>query len=60
MLIEKYVRTVYEHVKRSEGDLDMYVALRRVLLRGIQDEEEARAVIRFLRKTYMRLIHEEE
>ncbi|MCG3107801.1 tRNA (cytidine-2'-O-)-methyltransferase TrmJ [Metallosphaera sp. J1] len=59
-LVEKYVKTLYDTVKRSDGDDAMYIATKRSLLRGIRDEEEGRAVVRFLRKVYMRMIHGNE
>ncbi|AWR99433.1 tRNA (cytidine-2'-O-)-methyltransferase TrmJ [Metallosphaera hakonensis] len=59
-LIEKYVKTLYEAIRRGDGDEAMYIAVKRSLLRGIKDEEEGRAVVRFLRKIYMRMIHGNE
>lgn len=59
-LVDKYVKTLYDAIKRSNGDEAMYIATKRSLLRGIRDEEEGRAVVRFLRKVYMRMIHSNE
>ncbi|AEB96092.1 tRNA (cytidine-2'-O-)-methyltransferase TrmJ [Metallosphaera cuprina] len=58
--IDKYVKLIYNDVRRSDGDDAMYVATKRSLFRGIRDEEEGRAVVRFLRKVYMRILHTQE
>ncbi len=49
-LIDKYSYQLYELIKKTPEDYAMYVALKRALIRGVTDEEEARTVIRVLRK----------
>jgi TrmH family RNA methyltransferase len=59
-LIDKYTRELYELIKRSEDDYKMYIALKRAIIRGVKDEEEARVIIHFLRKLYTRILHNEK
>ncbi|BDB97683.1 tRNA (cytidine-2'-O-)-methyltransferase TrmJ [Saccharolobus caldissimus] len=59
-LIDKYTRELYELIKRSDDDYKMYIALKRAIIRGVKDEEEARVIIHFLRKLYTRIIHNEK
>jgi TrmH family RNA methyltransferase len=56
-LLDKYSRLLYELIKSYEGDLSMYFALKRALIKGVSDEEEAKTIIRFLRKIYTRILH---
>ncbi|MCQ4336341.1 MAG: RNA methyltransferase, partial [Sulfolobales archaeon] len=41
---------IYNLLRKTEEDLAIYLALKRVLIKGVSDEEEARTVIRTLRK----------
>ncbi|MUN28585.1 tRNA (cytidine-2'-O-)-methyltransferase TrmJ [Sulfuracidifex metallicus] len=59
-LIDRYVRTIYELVKPSDESIEMYVAMRRTLVGGIRDNEQARAVVHFLRKLYVTLVYSGE
>ncbi|AOL15753.1 RNA methyltransferase [Sulfolobus sp. A20] len=59
-LIDKYSKDLYELLKRTDDDYKMYIALKRSLVRGIKDEEEARVIIHFLRKLYTRIIHNDK
>ena len=54
-LIDKYSFELYNILKKTEEDYSMYLALKRVLLKGVKDEEEARTVIRVLRKVVVLL-----
>ena len=54
-LIDKYSFELYNLLKKTEEDYSMYLALKRVLLKGVKDEEEARTVIRVLRKVVVLL-----
>ncbi|BAB65444.1 MULTISPECIES: tRNA (cytidine-2'-O-)-methyltransferase TrmJ [Sulfurisphaera] len=54
-LIDKYSRDLVNLIKSNEGDEAMYIALKRALIKGIGDEEEARTIIRLLRKLYIKL-----
>jgi len=38
----------------------MYIALKRTIIKGVKDEEEARVIVHFLRKLYTRIIHNEK
>ena len=58
-LIDKYSKDLYELLKRTEDDYKMYLVLKRAIIRGLKDEEEARVVIHLLRKIYTRIIHNE-
>ncbi|QKQ99898.1 RNA methyltransferase [Metallosphaera tengchongensis] len=59
-LIDKYLLALHDLVRKSDSDGDMYLALKRSIIRGLKDEEEGRAIVRFLRKTYMKIIHSNE
>lgn len=59
-LIDKYTKELYELIKRSDDDYKMYIALKRAIIRGVKDEEEARVIIHFLRKLYTRILHNEK
>lgn len=59
-LLDKYSKILYDLISRSPQEISMYIALKRTLMRGVSDEEEARTVIRFLRRIYTRITHEEE
>ncbi|BFH73515.1 tRNA (cytidine-2'-O-)-methyltransferase TrmJ [Sulfurisphaera javensis] len=54
-LIDKYSRDLVNLIKNNEEDEAMYIALKRALIKGVLDEEEARTVIRLLRKLYVKL-----
>ena len=54
-LIDKYSFELYNLLKKTEEDYSMYLALKRALLKGVKDEEEARTVIRVLRKVVVLL-----
>lgn len=54
-LIDKYSYELYNLLKKTEEDYAMYVALKRALIKGVKDEEEARTVIRVLRKVIVLL-----
>ncbi|AWR94424.1 tRNA (cytidine-2'-O-)-methyltransferase TrmJ [Acidianus brierleyi] len=60
VLIDKYSKLLFNLIKNYEGDLSMYFALKRALIKGVSDEEEARTVIRFLRKIYTRILHQDK
>ncbi|MCQ4345341.1 MAG: tRNA (cytidine-2'-O-)-methyltransferase TrmJ [Sulfolobaceae archaeon] len=49
-LLDKYSFDIYNLLRKTEEDLAIYLALKRVLIKGVSDEEEARTVIRTLRK----------
>ncbi|MCQ4335086.1 MAG: tRNA (cytidine-2'-O-)-methyltransferase TrmJ [Sulfolobaceae archaeon] len=49
-LLDKYSYDIYNLLRKTEEDLAIYLALKRVLIKGVSDEEEARTVIRTLRK----------
>lgn len=59
-LLDKYSKMLYDLISRSPQEIGMYIALKRALMKGVSDEEEARTIIRFLRRLYTRIIHEEE
>ncbi|MUM64459.1 RNA methyltransferase [Acidianus infernus] len=59
-LLDKYAKILYDLIKRSEEDYVLYIALKRALIKGINDEEEARTVIKFLRRLYTRILHEDK
>lgn len=59
-LIDRYVRTIYELIKPSDESTEMYVAMKRTLVGGIRDNDQAKAVIHFLRKLYVTLIYSGE
>ncbi|WP_338601175.1 tRNA (cytidine-2'-O-)-methyltransferase TrmJ [Sulfolobus tengchongensis] len=59
-LIDKYTETLYKLLKRSDEDYKMYIAMKRAIIRGVKDEEEARVIVHFLRKLYTRIIHNEK
>jgi len=54
-LIERYVSDVLSFLQSSEEDKKMQIVLKRVLIKGVYDEEEARTVIRILRKLYLKI-----
>jgi len=54
-LLDYYSKKIVDVLKRSEGDENMYIVLKRVLLKGISDEVEARTIIRLLRKIYVKV-----
>jgi len=55
-LIKKYASDVLSFIQsNSEEEQKMEVALTRVLIKGVYDEEEARTIIRILRKLYLKL-----
>lgn len=49
-LLDKYSFDIYNLLRKTEEDSAIYLALKRVLIKGVSDEEEARTVIRTLRK----------
>lgn len=57
-LLDKYSKVLYSLIKKSDEDNALYIALKRALIKGINDEEEARTVIKFLRKLYTKFLHE--
>ncbi|QGA54485.1 TrmJ/YjtD family RNA methyltransferase [Sulfolobus sp. E5-1-F] len=59
-LIDKYTEILYKLLKRSDDDYKMYIALKRAIIKGVKDEEEARVIIHFLRKLYTRILHNEK
>ena len=54
-LIEKYVSDVLSFIQSNEEDKKMQIVLKRVLIKGVYDEEEARTIIRILRKLYLKI-----
>lgn len=55
-LVKKYVSDVISLIpSNSEESQKMQIALTRVLIKGIYDEDEARTIIRVLRKIYLRM-----
>jgi len=54
-LIERYVSDVLSFLQSSEEDKKMQIVLKRVLIKGVYDEEEARTIIRILRKLYLKI-----
>ncbi|BCU70611.1 tRNA (cytidine-2'-O-)-methyltransferase TrmJ [Stygiolobus caldivivus] len=54
-LMELYSRKIIDSLKRSEGDEYMYVVLKRVLLKGVSSEIEAKTIVRLLRKIYVKI-----
>lgn len=54
-LLDKYIREVVDTIKKNPQDERIYYSLKRTILRGIGDEEDARTIIRFLRKIYLRI-----
>ncbi|BDC19304.1 tRNA (cytidine-2'-O-)-methyltransferase TrmJ [Acidianus sp. HS-5] len=59
-LLDKYSKILYGLIRKSDEDYALYIALKRALIKGINDEEEARTVIKFLRKLYTKFLHEDK
>ncbi|EZQ03886.1 MULTISPECIES: tRNA (cytidine-2'-O-)-methyltransferase TrmJ [Acidianus] len=58
--IGEYSEKIFRQISRSNSDYPMFVAVKRSLLQGVRDNEEAWAIVRFLRKVYMKLLHQNE
>ena len=55
-LVKKYVYDVLSLLRNnSEENQKMQIVLSRVLIKGIHDEDEARTIIRILRKLYLKI-----
>lgn len=53
-LIERYFEELKKYLFKNDQDFAMLYTAKRVMLRGIRDEEEARTSIRFLRKILLK------
>lgn len=54
-LINRYITDVMGFLESNEEEKKMQIVFKRVLIKGIYDEEEARTIIRLLRKLYLKL-----
>ncbi|AWR97262.1 RNA methyltransferase [Acidianus sulfidivorans JP7] len=59
-LIDRYTNILYHLVKKNNADYSLYLALKRALFKGVEDDEEAKIIISFLRKLYNKIIHEDK
>lgn len=59
-LMDNYVKTLFELIKRSEADYSLYFAFKRALLKGVESEEEAKAIVSLLRRLYNKILHSNE
>jgi tRNA/rRNA methyltransferase len=57
-LVGKYLKLIFDEISKGRDDLPMYYAAKRIVLRSLRDEEEARTLIRLLRKIYLKLKNE--
>lgn len=57
ILIDNYLKTLFGFIKKTDGDYSIYLALRRALVKGVEDDQEAMAIVSFLRRLYNRIIH---
>ncbi|AAY80013.1 tRNA (cytidine-2'-O-)-methyltransferase TrmJ [Sulfolobus acidocaldarius] len=58
-LIDDYSKKITDILVNKEATKSMYLVLKRVLIKGIEDNEEAMTIVRILRKIYVRLAKKE-
>jgi TrmH family RNA methyltransferase len=54
-LIDKYAKNIISELFKGSKETEVYIALKRVLFKGLSSNDEAKFIVRFLRKAYVRL-----
>ncbi|ARM75904.1 tRNA (cytidine-2'-O-)-methyltransferase TrmJ [Acidianus manzaensis] len=60
LLIDKYTNILYNLIKKTNGDYSLYLAMKRALFKGVEDDEDAKIIVSFLRKLYNKITHDEK
>lgn len=57
-LIDNYAKILFNFIRKTEADYSLYLAFKRALLRGVEGDEEAKAIVSFLRRLYNKISRE--